>query len=114
MCDKILVIGDRSPDNNNFRAISNSIHGMAFFGTPFRGSGTAKLADNIRSILKILPVDTNKDNLKDLSEGSEVLRILGDAFPEVLSKRNEEKNGENRINLVFFYEQLKTKKFMVG
>lgn len=106
-------MGDRSADGDNVQIIAKYTRGMVFLGTPFRGSNAAKWTENIRKIVRVL-YDTNEANAKDLQKESETLRILGDAFPSVLRKRDLSGNTEERIGTAFFYEQLKTYNVMVG
>lgn len=94
------------------QVIVKHTHGLAFFGTPFRDSKAVQLADRIRKIVDVC-LDTNETNLGDLDEKSRMLWILRDAFPDVLSKRSSAKNGEDSVEVVVFYEQLKTGGVMV-
>jgi hypothetical protein len=80
---------------------------MVFLGTPFHGSNAAKWADSVRKVVKVF-YDTNEANVRDLQRESETLRILGDAFPSVLRKRELSENVEERVGTAFFYEELKT------
>jgi hypothetical protein len=57
--------------------------------------------------------DTNPGNLADLQRSSDAVRTLRDAFPGVLRKRDLSKRPTDRVNAVFFAEQLKTKGVMV-
>jgi len=107
VCAEIIILGDRAVDGDSMHAIANATCGMLFLGTPFCGSSSAGWADKIRSIVNIVH-DTNKFSLGDLKKQSETLRTLGEAFPAVLRKRNQSSNTDKRIEIVFFYEALKT------
>lgn len=93
------MIGDRTAPSDNSSLIAHHIQGMIFLGTPFRGSRHAKWVDIIYNILN----HKSSRNLKDLQETSEKLKILTEAFPEVLRKRDIE---GPRIGVAFFIEML--------
>jgi protein SERAC1 len=107
-----LVMGDRNDGTDNLHLIAQHTCGMVFFGTPFRGSAAASWASTITTMVRAL-WDTNEGNLADLQRGSDALRTLRYAFPGVLRKRDLSKRPTDRVNTVFFVEQLKTKGVMV-
>ena len=76
---------------------------MVFLGTPFRGSRHAKWANTLQNIVHVFK-DTNTKKLRDLEVDSDKLKILAEAFPDVLRKRDIE---GPRIGVTFFIETLK-------
>lgn len=83
---------------------------MVFLGTPFRGSRHAKWADILQNIAHAF-TETNTNKTRDLLATSDKLKILAEAFPEVLRKVNS--NGLS-VGVAFFIETLKYKKLLVG
>lgn len=102
------MIGDRAAPGDNSSLIARHIQGMIFLGTHFRGSRHAKRGNILNNIAHAFAQSSNK--LRDLQENSEKLKILAEAFPEVLRKRDIE---GPRIGVAFFRESLKYKGFHV-
>jgi hypothetical protein len=76
---------------------------MVFLGTPFRGSRHAKWANILQNIAHAFS-ETNTNKARDLQERSDKLKILAEAFPDILRKRDIE---GPRIGVAFFIETLK-------
>lgn len=102
------MIGDRTAPGDNSSLIARHIQGMIFLGTPFRGSRHAKWGNILNNIAHAFAQSSSK--LRDLQEKSEKLKILAEAFPEVLRKRDIE---GPRIGVAFFIETLKHKGFLI-
>jgi hypothetical protein len=88
--------------SNSYQSLSACIRGIAFIGTPHKGSAKAKWAEVGRQILKSLGKSTNPELLKDLEEKSEKLAKVGDIFPKLLKRRSEE--PKTKIDVVCFFE----------
>jgi hypothetical protein len=106
-------MGDRSPNEANAQKINKHTQGMIFLGTPFEGSNKANWTKKCRQIIGLF-METSKKNLEDLEKGSSTLYELGDAFPTILSKREQPGSSEGRIQTAFFYEQFNTNGLMVS
>lgn len=102
------MIGDRTAPGDNSSLIARHIQGMIFLGTPFRGSRHAKWGNILNNIAHAVAQSSSK--LRDLQEKSEKLKILAEAFPEVLRKRDIE---GPRIGVAFFIEPLKHKGLLI-
>lgn len=81
---------------------------MIFLGMPFRGSRHAKWGNILYNIAYAFEQSSSK--VRDLQEKSEKLKILAEAFPEVLRKRDIE---GPRIGVAFFIETLKHKGLLI-
>ncbi|CZR52801.1 uncharacterized protein PAC_02678 [Phialocephala subalpina] len=99
-----LVVANAMVDSasNSYQSLSSCIRGIAFIGTPHKGSAKAKWAQVGRQIIAYFGKSTNPELAKDLEEKSEKLAKIGDVFPKLLKRRNEEAKG--RIELVCFFE----------
>jgi len=99
-----LVVANAMIDaaSNSYQSLSACIRGIAFIGTPHKGSAKAKWAEVGRQILKSLGKSTNPELLKDLEEKSEKLAKVGDIFPKLLKRRSEE--PKTKIDVVCFFE----------
>lgn len=95
-----LVLANEDPDDSR-RAMFRCTHGIAFFGTPMRGSDIAGLANVLRALLRIAG-DTNKKILGVLDRSSEELRAIQMSFRRLL--RSPRPHGLQNLNLVCFYE----------
>lgn len=93
-----LCISDHSSDYHLKQADHCSV-GIAFLGTPHRGSGLATLANVIANTLKIV-MRANTDVLGGLKRDSKVLTEVEDSFGEWL------KNKGVDFNITCFYEEL--------
>lgn len=106
-------MGDRAAKGENTEVIARLTRGMIFIGTPFRGSPAAVWAERFRAVFYAFG-ESNKAILLDLKTKSDALRFLGNAFPAVLRKRDLSDHPEERIEVAFFLEELKTSGMMVG
>ncbi|KAJ5610607.1 hypothetical protein N7510_007326 [Penicillium lagena] len=104
VCATAVVLGDRNAAGDNVEVIAQCIKGIIFLGTPFGGSNLAKWAELVRRIFDTMK-KTDQTTLKSLHQNSHELKDLGSAFSDVVRKRN---NGQNKIKIVFFYEELDT------
>lgn len=98
MIKEALCISDRSSDYY-LKQASHCTIGIAFLGTPHRGSGLATLANVIANTLKII-MRVNTDVLGGLRRDSNVLTEVEDSFAEWL------KNKGVNFNMTCFYEEL--------
>ena len=76
---------------------------MVFLGTPFRGSRHAKWANILQNIAHAFH-ETQSKKIKDLETRSDKLKILAEAFPDVISKRKIE---GPKIGVMFCFETRK-------
>ncbi len=102
-------MGDRTAPSDDTSLIARHIQGFVFLGTPFRGSRQAKWATVLQKIAHAFS-ETNTSKTRDLQENSDKLKILAEAFPEVLRKRDIE---GPRIGVAFFIETLRYNKVLV-
>lgn len=102
------MIGDRTAPSDNSSLIAGHIQGMIFLGMPFRGSRHAKWGNILYKIAHAFEQSSSK--VRDLQEKSEKLKILAEAFPEVLRKRDIE---GPRIGVAFFIETLRHKGLLI-
>lgn len=102
------MIGDRTAPSDNSSLIAGHIQGMIFLGIPFRGSRHAKWGNILYNTAHAFEQSSSK--VRDLQEKSEKLKILAEAFPEVLCKRDIE---GPRIGVAFFIETLKHKGLLI-
>jgi protein SERAC1 len=93
-----LCISSHSSDYHLKQADRCTV-GIAFLGTPHRGSGLATLANVIANTLKIV-MTANTDVLRGLKRDSKVLAEVEDSFGEWL------KNKGVDFNITCFYEEL--------
>lgn len=98
------MIGDRTAPSDNSSLIAGHIQGMIFLGMPFRGSRHAKWGNILYKMAHAFEQSSSK--VRDLQEKSEKLKILAEAFPKVLRKRDIE---GPRIGVAFFIETLRHK-----
>ncbi|KAK3172720.1 hypothetical protein OEA41_006044 [Lepraria neglecta] len=104
-----LVTGEQSPPGHDTAIVSSYIQGMIFFGTPFRGSNSAKWANYVQKIAHAFS-ETNTNKLRDLRENSDKLKMLAEAFPGIHRKRYDK--GEI-IGVAFFFETLRLHKILI-
>jgi protein SERAC1 len=90
------------------KSVTQNLRGLIFLGTPFQGSATATLGENVRKILKLFSVSTQQHTLELLATDSQRLRQLVRSFAEILNKRRISQEEEDRIEAFFCYETLKT------
>lgn len=109
-----VTLGANRPDGDAAQEIANHVRGMMFFGTPFRGSSTARPAEIVRKILSTFHVNTQESTLKLLGLDSERLTVLNYQFPELLRKRQSSESAGAAIRAFFFFETLKTNGVMVS
>ena len=109
-----MVMGARRASGDNASVIARHTQGLIFFGTPFRGSKGAQLAEIARKILSALGVNTQEKTLKLLGVDSERLTGLNAAFQETIRKRYTSNKPEDKIEAMFFYETLNTHGIMVS
>lgn len=109
VCTSAIVLGDRNAAEDSVAVVSKCIKGTIFLGTPFGGSDQTKWASLVRGIFDVF-IKTDKTTLKHLEANGQELKELGSAFSEVMRKRIR---GPNRIEIVFFYEELDTYRLRV-
>lgn len=100
------MAGDVSQD------VSRHVHGMIFFGTPFRGSNMARPFEAVRNILSSIGVQTQQHTLKLLGVDSDQVRALNEAFSKALRQRTETQ-FQTAVRAVFFHETLPTNGILV-
>lgn len=91
---------------NDEVTIADSTHGIAFLGTPHRGSNEAKWGEIGRKIFSLVG-KTNETLLKDLNHQSDRLVRIGQDFPRWL-RQQLDKNGE-KVSVICFFEAQDTK-----
>ncbi|KAH7200662.1 Alpha/Beta hydrolase protein [Fusarium oxysporum] len=104
VCAEAVVLGDRNATGDSVQVISQHVKGMVFLGTPFSGANAAKWGDLVRKIFNAVK-KTDHNTLKTIKENSVDLKKLGEAFQDVIRKRN---GTMNKIEIKFFYEELDT------
>ena len=104
------MLGDRAAPDHDTALVSRHIQGMVFLGTPFRGSRHAKWANMLQNIAHAFH-ETNTQKIKDLETKSEKLKMLAEAFPDVISKRRTE---GPKIGVMFCIETLPMKLKMLS
>jgi len=87
--------------SNSYSSLSAFVRGIAFLGTPHRGSSKATWAEQGRLFIAYVK-STNAELSKDLNEKSEKLAKVGDMFPKLLNKRSQ--NPKTKIEIVCFFE----------
>ena len=78
-------------------------HAITFIGTPHHGSDKAGWTRTLRNFSNIFR-HTNKDLLKVLEPGSEVLAGLQETFHVMLDQREQARKP--RIHIYCFYEEI--------
>ena len=96
------MICDRSLEQTT-TAILEATRGIIFLGTPHVGTDLAKWGRILTGISKAFR-KTNKDIIRVLSPGSEMLANVQQEFGMMLEGRREE--GKRRITMFCFYEEL--------
>jgi hypothetical protein len=86
----------------HLRPIETCTIGICFLGTPHHGADLAKWGDFLSSFIN-LAKPVNRNVVKLLKPGSEVLVDCQDAFHNILEKRKEERS---KIEVVCFFETL--------
>ncbi len=99
MAKKALCLSEQALDAH-WQQLHNHTIGLAFLGTPHRGSNIASFAAGISQILKVARKRVNADILSLLRRDSEVLADIDASFGTWLRKR------ENRVEITCFSEEL--------
>ncbi|KAI9838418.1 MAG: hypothetical protein M1837_002501 [Sclerophora amabilis] len=102
VCEQALLISRDSADAH-LTDLLEATHAIAFLGTPHHGSDKAGWTKVLRNFANIFRY-TNKDLLRVLEPGSEVLAGLEETFHVMLDKRDQA--GKRRIHIFCFYEEI--------
>lgn len=102
MPSQALLLAKDDPDEQR-KAMFQCTHGVAFFGTPMRGSDLKGLANFLRALFHIAG-DSNKKLLSVLDKSSEELRDIQMSFRKLL--RIARPSGLQNLNIVCFYESI--------
>ncbi|KAH7319435.1 hypothetical protein BKA65DRAFT_102242 [Rhexocercosporidium sp. MPI-PUGE-AT-0058] len=94
----LLMANERS---NLYGSIASSICGVAFFGTPHRGSGGANLSKICLDIARVVYPDVRSDLVANLKRTAEELANIGCSVPSLLQ----------RLSIVTAYETRPLKLF---
>jgi hypothetical protein len=89
--DQVLRRSESGRQVENFagyEAISRSLCGIIFMGTPHHGGNYGSLGKAVESVVKHLGFDTNDAVLRELHENSQVLEIVHEEFIRLLDKRS--------------------------
>ncbi|GAB1314721.1 hypothetical protein MFIFM68171_04931 [Madurella fahalii] len=97
---KALILANEDP-NERRKAMFRCTHGIAFFGTPMRGTDLAGLANALRALFSIAG-DTNRRLMSVFDRSSEELRTIQMSFRRLL--RLPRPNGLKDLNIVCFFE----------
>lgn len=92
----------RAAVEEHLHQIESCTAGIVFLGVPHCGTDLASWADFGRRMASVLR-PTNKDILKILEPGSEMLRVVQKDFHKILRLR---KNEGSEISITCFYEEL--------
>ncbi|XXH00550.1 hypothetical protein Hte_006898 [Hypoxylon texense] len=84
-------------EHNRYNALLKEIKGVAFFGTPHRGSSVANWATLLGNLVKVIPTGMRTTILKGLKTNSRELQGISQSFVE----RGAE------LNITSFYEMYK-------
>lgn len=89
----------RARERDRFTGLLESIRGVAFFGTPHRGSPAASFGVIFASILKIstLGTNTNSKLVSQLKENAETLLAINSSFVD----------RSKNLDIISFYEMEK-------
>ncbi|KAL8871233.1 MAG: hypothetical protein Q9174_002892 [Haloplaca sp. 1 TL-2023] len=99
------ILKAKQTDDGDKATIADTTHGIAFLGTPHRGSNEAKWAEIGRKIYAFI-ADTNDTLLKDISQGSGRFAKIGHEFPFWL-RQQADRTGR-KVSIVCFFETLDT------
>lgn len=115
VCANALVLGSGHAEAD-VKKIASHTRGMIFLGTPHEGSDLAKWAALGLSFLRLEHGGKATRDLDVLQKESGKLRSLSTAFGMLLRSRGESKETEDKIEIVCFYEEFKTRvaKFDMG
>ncbi|KAL8870709.1 MAG: hypothetical protein Q9174_003308 [Haloplaca sp. 1 TL-2023] len=105
VCAEAILRAKQTADGD-MATIADTTHGIAFLGTPHRGSNEAKWAEVGRKIYALMG-DTNNTLLKEMSQGSGRLVKIGHDFPFWLRQQSEQ--ARQKVSVVCFFEALDTK-----
>ncbi|KAF2265052.1 SesB protein [Lojkania enalia] len=86
--------------------VINHTYGTVFFGTPFKSSDKAPVAEIARKVLKMFG-DTNDQTIRDLDKRSEKLQKISNDFHSLLEERLSS-NDLKPIQVACFFEEIKT------
>ena len=102
--------------SNSQISLVDETKGIAFLGTPFKGSTKAKWAEVAEKMYNLFPSgSSNKDLRGNLEVDSQKLATLGEEFPDLLRRNKESsaKTSNSSIRIMCFFEQMPTKAGMI-
>ena len=95
-------------DPDNAKEVAEQTDGLAFLGTPFGGSDTAKWTAVFERLSRLIySSSVNKNLLDHLRTDSHELKLLIERFSKWLDA--QQKPGGKRIHIVWFYEEQASK-----